>query len=94
MKSTKLTKLMTYLVRYYNDGLIDYLKTNINEDVKKKQMRQDIISLVEKHGDRIIRLVENIRNKLLTKLTEHPIHFNSLTFSSCNENESKNIGCK
>lgn len=36
MKSTKLTKLMTYLVRYYNDGLLDYLKANIDEDNKKK----------------------------------------------------------
>ena len=85
MKSTKLTKLMTYLVRYYNDGLLIYLKNNINEDENKKQMRLDVISLVEKYGERIITLVENIRSRLLTKLTQHPIEFKSLTFSSCNE---------
>ena len=89
MKSTKLTKLMTYLVRYYNDGLLDYLKSNINEDEKKKQMRLDIISLVEKQGSRIISLITSIRNRLLTKITQHPIEFKSLTFSSCNEMKSR-----
>lgn len=85
MKSTKLTKLVTYLVRYYNDGLIDYIKYHINEDKTKKQMRQDVILLVEKYGARIINLVKNIRTRIITKLTEYPIQFMSLTFSSCNE---------
>lgn len=85
MKSTKLTKLMTYLFRYYNDGLLDYLKANLDTDPKKKQMRLDIISLLERKGDRIIPIITSVRNRLLSKITKHPIEFKSLTFSSCNE---------
>ena len=89
MKSTKLTKLMTYLVRYYNDGLVAYLQENIDDDEKKKQMRLDIISLLERRGDKVIPLINSIRDRLLNKLTEHPIEFKSLTFSSCNEMKAR-----
>lgn len=52
-------------------------------------MRLDIIALVEKYENRVIPLITSIRKRLLTKLTQHPIEFKSLTFSSCNEMKAR-----
>jgi len=89
MKSTKLTKVMTYLVRYYNDGLIKYIRDHLEDEPKKKALRQDVIYFIRKYGDRLIGLVESIRDRIIDKITKYPITFNSLTFSSCNEIRDK-----
>jgi IS605 OrfB family transposase len=86
-KFTKLSKIITYLSRYFNDGLVAYIHQQIpklsnsnKKDRDKKQFYLDVLEALDKYGCRITELALSRRGRLLTKLTEHPIHFESLSF--------------
>lgn len=82
-KSTKLAKVLTYLVRYPNDNLINYLNGRINDvniEDSKKNFFKSIIFYIEKYGyDRIIKLSILKRSNILDKYAK-PIEFESLNF--------------
>jgi putative transposase len=85
LKSTKLTKIMSYLARYYNDSMLEWLEIHKDDDLTKKQLRNDAYNILLKYKSKIIPIIESKRNRIIRKLTEHPIQFNSLTYKSCNE---------
>lgn len=94
---------MSYLGRYYNSGMKEWLGENKDKDEKKKALRNDSYNLLCKYGSRIEKLIESRRNRVIKEITEHPIIFNSLTYKSCNElkcdllnrnkNEKSIFGC-
>jgi len=83
--STKLTKVVTYLTRYYNETTLGWLKENKDVDEKKKQLRNDAYNLLVKYDQRVIKLIKSRRQRVLNKLTEHPMEFKSLSFRSNNQ---------
>lgn len=79
-KQTRLSKVVTYLTKYYHVGLIDYLRENNNTE-----LRNDVLYYVDKYGDKLLNFIKEKQRNLIGKLTKHPIEFTSLTFTSCTE---------
>lgn len=89
-KSTNLTKVVSYLTKYYDDILIEYITNNKSTDDKVNQFRELVLYYIDKYGDRLINLVIQKQNRIKTKLFTHPIEFISLTFNSLAE-QKQNI---
>lgn len=85
-KETELTKVITYLIKYYYDGLIDYIKENNNNVLRGK-----VLYYIDKYGDRLLKFIKEKQNNILKKLVEYPIEFESLTFTSCTEQKGNII---
>jgi IS605 OrfB family transposase len=85
-KETKLTKVVSYLAKFYSDEFIEFLKENKNDN----RLRIDALYYVEKYGDRLIDLILLKQKNTTDKITKHPIKFVSLTFTSCTE-QKENI---
>lgn len=84
-KSTTFTTALTYLYRYWNDGLIDWLNKNKDSDPKLKDLRNKVLKIWNKYSNRILPLIQSNRERILKEITEHPIQFKSLSFRSCTE---------
>ena len=82
-KQTKLSSCLTYLVRYGNEGTIEYIKSNIDKwDVNKRDFYNNIIRCCEKFGfERLYALALSKRQRIVNKYANNPIEFRSLTFS-------------
>jgi len=80
--SSSLTITLSYLARYGNEGIIDYINEQMPKADKKKQMfYKTILGEIEKFGfDRLYSLALSRRERTYKKYTEHPIEFKSLTF--------------
>lgn len=85
MKSTKITKVLSYLGRYYSIDMEKWLLENKDKDEKKKSLRNDAYNLLCKYSDRIKKLINSRRNRVITEITKYPITFSSFTYKSCNE---------
>ena len=92
-KSTDLTKVVSFLSRYWNEDLLNYLKDVKDDDINKKQFRYEILNYVDKYGDRLINLVKSRNNRLINQVIANPIEFVSLAFNSCTE-QKQNIVTK
>ena len=81
-KQTPLSNCLTYLARYGNEGVIDYIKANIDTyDAKKREFYQNILRCCEKFGfERLYKLALAKRERILNHHAEHPIDFKSLSF--------------
>lgn len=85
MKSTNLTTTVTYLSRYMNDELIDFLGNSKSTDLKIQEFRDMVLAYVNKYGERIISLAKSKQQRVVGKTFQHPIEFKSLSFTSCTE---------
>jgi transposase len=84
-KSTPLTKVMSYIAKYGSDNMIPYLseKVKIELDLDKKQFFLDIINYCNKFGiDRLIKLGESKKDRLIKQYNKKPIEFKSLSYRS------------
>ena len=81
-KQTPLSNCLTYLARYGNEGVIDYIKANIDTyDAKKREFYQNILRCCEKFGfERLYNLALSKRNRIVKRYSEHPIEFKTLSF--------------
>ena len=82
-KQTPLSNCLTYLARYGNESIIDYINSNIsNCDEKKHGFYNNILRCCEKYGfERLYNLALSKRKRIAKQYSEHPIEFKSLTFS-------------
>lgn len=82
-KQTPLSNCLTYLARYGNDNIVDYIFNQLNKcDKKKQDFYNNIIRCVNKFGfDRLMNLALQKRNSVITRYSEKPIEFKSLSFS-------------
>ena len=82
-KQTPLSNCLTYLARYGNENIIDYINSNIsNCDEKKREFYSNILRCCEKFGfERLYNLALSKRKRIVKNYSEHPIEFKSLTFS-------------
>ena len=80
--STSLTITLSYLARYGNEHILDYINEQIPKvDEKKHMFYKTILGEIEKFGfDRLYALALSRRERIYKKYTEHPIVFKSLTF--------------
>ena len=82
-KKTPLTITLTYIARYGNESIIDYINSNINKcDEKKHEFYNNILRCCNKFGfERLYNLALSKRKRVVKHYSEHPIEFKSLTFS-------------
>ncbi len=80
--SSSLTITLSYLARYGNEGIIDYINEQLpNADEKKQMFYKTILGEIDKFGfDRLYALALSRRERTYRKYAEHPIDFKSLTF--------------
>jgi len=80
--SSSLTITLSYLARYGNEGIIDYINEQLpNADEKKQMFYKTILGEIDKFGfDRLYALALSRRERNYRKYAEHPIEFKSLTF--------------
>ena len=86
LKSNDLSKVCTYLSKYYNNNLIEFIKNQLNENIddNKKEFYNLILYYIDKFRDRLINLCLNKRKRILENLFKIPIYFKSLTYSAIN----------
>ena len=80
-KQTELSICLTYLARYGNENILEYIQSQLNSSDEKKKFYQSIIRCCEKFGlERLLRLALSKRNRIVAHYSEKPIEFKSLTF--------------
>ena len=82
-KQTPLSNCLTYLARYGNDNIVEYINNQLNKcDKKKQDFYNNIIRCINKFGfNRLMNLALRKRKFILSKYSENPIEFKSLSFS-------------
>jgi len=82
-RQTPLSNCLTYLARYGNESIIDYINSNISScDEKKHEFYNNILRCCEKYGfERLHNLALSKRKRIVKHYSEYPIEFKSLTFS-------------
>ena len=82
-EKTSLSICLSYLARYGNDNIVDYINSQLdNVDDNKKQFYNNILNYINKFGlGRLLSLSLYKRNRIIKHYQESPIIFNSLTFS-------------
>ena len=85
--STKMSKVLSFMSKYWNDGTLDYVKKQLENpeaDPRKLLFYQDVLFYVEKFGQRLVDLALSKRSNVFSKMKE-PIEFSSLSFKSLNQ---------
>ena len=81
-RQTPLSNCLTYLARYGNEGIIEYIKDNLDKcDAKKREFYQNILRCCDKFGfERLYELALTKRKRILKHYADKPIEFKSLSF--------------
>lgn len=81
-KQTKLSSCLTYLARYGNENTISYIKSNLDKsDDSKRAFYNNILRCCDKFSfERLYTLALNKRECILSKYSNIPIEFKSLSF--------------
>jgi len=85
MKYTNFTKAISYLCKYWNPQLIEFLRTNKSDKEQINEFRKTVLFYYDKYPERITNLVNSIRERVVQRLIAHPINYVSLSYTSCNE---------
>ncbi len=83
MKSTPLTKTMSYLAKYGDENTREYITNKIllEENNDKKTFFQTVLFYMTKFGDkRLLNLASAKHNRLNAQYNKQPINFKSLSF--------------
>lgn len=85
-RQTKLSNCLTYLARYGNENIIDYIIDRIEKcDENKREFYNNILRCCDKFGfERLYNLALSKRKRAVEHYSKYPIEFKSITFSgSC-----------
>ena len=100
-KQTPLSNCLTYLVRYGNENIIEFIKANIDKcDANKREFYNNILRCCDKFGfDRLYNLALAKRKRILNHYADKPIEFKSLSFGGRSRKKyivdfNKNFGSK
>lgn len=82
-EKTPLSICLSYLARYGNNNIVEYINSQIdNVDDNKKQFYDNILNYINKFGlGRLLSLSLSKRNRIIKQYQEIPIEFKTLTFS-------------
>ncbi len=80
---TPLSVCMTYLTRYGNEHIMDFIESQIDEcSDDKRKFYENILRCCHKFGfTRLMGLAMSRRERTISRYGEHPIEFRSLSFS-------------
>ncbi len=81
-KSTDLTKTLTYLARYGNINIVEYLTKKLTEDISESKIKffNDVLNHINKFTlERLLNLAVSKRNRIIIKYNK-PIEYKSKTF--------------
>jgi transposase len=84
-KSTKFTEIVTYFVRYWNDTLINHLNKKSILFSNQQKFQKRALFYYEKYGERLIKLVNERKLRILKETMTKQLDFDSLNFRSINE---------
>jgi transposase len=97
LKSTSLTKVLSYLTKSYNLSTVSYLISEIKKNEKEMSLLEfykEILFYINKFGERLIKLALSRRNTIIQELFKVPIQFTKLSYRSINNgkiiNKNKN----
>lgn len=81
-ETTGLSRTLTWLARYGNEGSVEYMKSVLSScDGKKQAFYEMTLAVCERFTlARLLRLALQRRERALRKYSENPIEFKSLTF--------------
>ena len=81
-KQTPLSNCLTYFARYGNEGIIDYIKDNLDKcDDKKREFYNNILRCCGKFGfERLYKLALAKMKRIIKQYVNKPIKFKSLSF--------------
>jgi IS605 OrfB family transposase len=81
-KETRLSITLTYLARYGNESIVEWIKAQLeNDNETKRKFHQTILDVIEKFGfERLYKLALSKREQTFTYYASKPIEFKSLTF--------------
>jgi IS605 OrfB family transposase len=85
-KETKLSKILSYISKYYHSDFIEFLEKNKEHN----KLREDALFYIKKYGNRLINLAILKQKNTIKKMNSNVIEFVSLTFTSCTE-QKQNI---
>ena len=82
-ENSPLSICLSYLARYGNENIIDYINSQFdNVDDKKKEFYNNILNCINKFGfERLFSLALSKRNRIIKHYQEKVIEFKSLSFS-------------
>ena len=82
-EKTSLSICLSYLARYGNNNIVDYINSQIDSvDDNKKQFYNNILHYINKFGlGRLLSLSLSKRNRIIKQYQKRPIEFKTLTFS-------------
>ena len=80
---TPLSMCLTYLARYGNEGILNYINEQMSQcDENKRKFYENILRCCDKFGfDRLYALALQRRTRIINHYAKYPIRFESLTFS-------------
>lgn len=80
---TPLSMCLTYLARYGNEGILNYINEQMSQcDENKREFYKNILRCCGKFGfDRLYALALQRRTRVINHYAKYPIKFESLTFS-------------
>ena len=89
-KQTPLSNCLTYLTRYGNENIVEYIKINIDDcDANKRKFYNNILRCCEKYGfERLYALALSKRKRIVKRYSEQPIEFKSLSFGGRSRKKS------
>lgn len=100
-KQTPLSICLTYLARYGNENILEYIKDNIDKcDDKKRDFYNNILRACDKFGfSRLYSLALSKRRRVVKCYSKYPIEFKSLSFGGRSRKKhiidfNKNFGTK
>lgn len=81
-EATGLSRTLTWLARYGNEGSVEYMKSVLSAcDGKKRAFYEMMLGVCERFTlSRLLRLAMQRRERIIRKYSENPIEFKSLTF--------------
>lgn len=82
-EKSKLSICLSYLARYGNENIVEYIHSQINNvDENKKKFYNNILTCIDKFGfDRLYNLALSKRNRIIKHYSKYPVEFKSLSFS-------------
>ena len=83
IKTTELSATLTYLARYGNENILNYLLEKFvkETDEKKEKFYATVLDQIYKYGlSRLLKLALSRRERVIRYYSEYPINFTSLTF--------------
>lgn len=82
-KTTELSATLTYLARYGNENILNYLLEKFvkENDEKKEKFYATVLDHIYKYGfGRLMKLALSRRERVIKHYSKYPINFTSLTF--------------